>query len=72
MWVTRGPGDAYPVFGTPEGLSSVWAPVGDAHGLWFLVETPTGADIYLFVPGSGLYFMSRSWPQHYELAGTCG
>jgi hypothetical protein len=71
-WLTTGPAT-----GTPIGGSSNYSqpqfggiPASDSHGIWFqgYAQYPSGAAIVLFVPGSGLYWMSNIGGQ---LAGGC-
>jgi hypothetical protein len=79
-WLTTGPATAVPLGGTPS--SSFYgqppqlqgAPVGDSHGIWFqaYVQYPaqgaTNSGIVLYIPGSGVYWMSNISGQ---VAGGC-
>jgi hypothetical protein len=70
IWLTTGPstgvalagGSGYP---GQLGLSN---PVGDSHGVWFLAYALNMGGVALYVPGSGIYWMSNISGQ---LAGGC-
>jgi hypothetical protein len=73
VWLTTGPATATPLFGSTEGLSTYSPPLADSHGIWFVMNyfVPYGISaqgIALYVPGSGIYWMSTLGTQ---LAGGC-
>jgi hypothetical protein len=75
IWIAYGPNRAEPLFGSPSGLAASGTPIADDHGIWFAAETsspggynPSGSGVMLYVPGSGLYWMSSYGVQ---VAGTC-
>lgn len=67
-WIESGPADSHPVFGTPHGLYSKERLIADDHGVRFRIGYATYG-LTLFVPGSGLYWMSSF---NVQLAGTSG
>jgi hypothetical protein len=79
IWLAQGPGrSSYPIFGTIPGkypeTYQQGTPFADSHGIWFPATYSTGpygtsqVGVMLFVPGSGLYWMSSYGVQ---LAGGC-
>jgi hypothetical protein len=78
VWLAIAPGQSYPIFGSIPGttpsLNTQSAPIADTHGIWFPANYYTGqpgtsaSGVMLFVPGSGLYWMSSYGVQ---LAGGC-
>jgi hypothetical protein len=80
IWITSSPTAASPIAGvsfypnTSGGFSANGTPVADSHGIWFAgnFNTPYGGGsatgVALYVPGSGLYWMSSIGGQ---LAGAC-
>jgi hypothetical protein len=72
-WDATSATSAIPLFGTTVGMFSLGAPLADGHGIWFpmsysLPNGPSTQGLALYVPGSGLYWMSSLQVQ---LAGGC-
>jgi hypothetical protein len=72
IWITTGPKDRLPIFGSQQGLSSVGAPVADSQGVWFPMYSnsfnSSTPGVALYVAGKGLYWMSSIGIQ---LGGGC-
>lgn len=81
IWIAKGAtsatviaGFANPQYGGGNGFSSYNTPIADSHGIWFAGNYSGGYNggsatgLALFVPGSGLYWMSGIGAQ---LAGGC-
>jgi hypothetical protein len=69
-WIVKGP-TADPIFGSADSLTDQGPPVADSHGLWFVFyyqAPPYSQGVALYVPGTGLYWMSSYGVQ---LAGGC-
>jgi hypothetical protein len=73
MWDATSSTSAIPIFGTTVGMYPVGAPLADGHGIWFpmsysVPNGPASQGLALYVPGSGLYWMSSL---QVLLAGGC-
>ena len=72
VWLTTGPKAAVPIFGSLDGIGFNGPPISDSHGVWIPMtynhyNTYTQG-IALYVPGSGIWWMSSLGTQ---LAGGC-
>lgn len=73
MWDATSATSAIPIFGTTVGMYPTGPPLADGHGIWFpmsynVPNGPGSTGLALYVPGSGLYWMSSLTVQ---LAGGC-
>jgi hypothetical protein len=68
-WIAKGP-TADPIFGSVENLRDQGTPIADTHGIWFVFYSspPYVQGLALYIPGTGLYWMSNYTVQ---LAGGC-
>lgn len=72
-WIATGPGTASPIYNSGENLYLSGAPISDSHGIWLPVNysvpySQSTQGIVLYVPGSGLYWMSSLGAQ---IGGGC-
>jgi hypothetical protein len=73
IWITTGPKDRVPMFGSRQNVQASGQPVADKHGIWFPLYYNGGygastQGIGLYVIGKGLYWMSSIGT---SLAGGC-